>query len=178
MELPNYTILPWMKYLSAGRIVSVALAVLAVYCLAEQIFKRRNITMRKGTLSLINNTVWPLIINSCIFAVAYWYWALPLALICGLVFIFIIKGELRTAYQEELEGYRGLFPAIRKIRAEAFADLPIEEQMEYKKSVKPHKFYWWIWLPLIVIIPFLLMLLLEQLGIGDYLFARFYFPEK
>lgn len=163
--------------MSAGRIVSVALVVLAAYCLFEQIFKRHNITMRRGTLALINNTVWPVVLNTCIFAVAYWQWAFPLALICGGIFIFIIRGELRRSYQDELEGYRGLFTEIRKIRAEAFADLSIEEQMEYKKSVKPQQFFWWIWLPAVVVLPFLLILLLEQLGVGDYLFSVYYFPE-
>ena len=64
---------------------------------------------------------------------------------------------------------------IRTVRAEIFSDLSIEEQLEFEKKVKPHKFYWWLFLPLVMVIPFLVVLLLEQLGVGDYLFSVVYF---
>ncbi len=171
----KYTILPWMDALSAGHIVPVVLALLAAYCIFEFFFKRHNITMRRGTLALITNTVWPLLLNLCFFTLLFWQWAFVLSIVMGGVFIAIMRNELKVAYQDELEGFRGLSPEIRHIRAEAFADLTIEEQMAYKKTVKPHKFFWWCWLPLVVVLPFLLVLLLEQLGVGDYLFQVVYF---
>ena len=76
---------------------------------------------------------------------------------------------------DELEGRRGLNPLIRTVRAEIFNDLSIEEQMEFKKTVQPQKFYWWIFLPLVMILPFLTILLLERLGVGDYLFQVVYY---
>ena len=174
----TYAILPWYNQISAGYIVSAAGVALIAYCLFEAIFKRYNKSMRRGTLALIGNTIWPLLVNIGIFSVAYWQWALPLAAVVGILFLFIIRHELKEAYTEEKEGYRGLNPLIREVRAEIFADLSIEEQMAYKEQVKPQKFYWWIWLPLVVAIPFLVMLLAEACGVGDYLFQVVYYPKS
>lgn len=173
----EYAILPWYDQVSAGYILAAAGGLLIAYCLFEAIFKRFNKSMRRGTLVLIGNTVWPLLINIGIFSVAYWQWALPLAAAVGILFLFVIRHELKEAYTEEKEGYRGLNPLIREVRAEIFADLSIEEQMAYKEQVQPHKFYWWIWLPLMIAIPFLVMLLAEALGVGDYLFQVVYYPK-
>ncbi len=171
----NYTILPWMDPLSVGKIIPTVVGILVAYCIFEFFFKKYNNSVRRGTLSLITNTVWPLTLNTCFFTVLYWQWAFPLSAVIGLIFISVIKHELKIAHEDELEGFRGLNPTIRQIRGEIFADLSIEEQMEYKKTVKPHKFYWWLFLPLVVIIPFLVVLLLEQFGLGDYLFQVVYF---
>ena len=180
--LPNapelkYAILPWYDQISAGYIVSTAGGLLIAYCIFEAIFKRYNKSMRRGTLALIGNTVWPLLINIGIFSVAYWQWALPLTAATAVLFLFVIRHELKEAYTEEKEGYRGLNPLIREVRAEIFADLSIEEQMAYKAQVKPQKVYWWIWLPLMIAIPFLVMLLAEAIGVGDYLFQVVYYPQ-
>lgn len=174
----EYAILPWFDQISAGRIVSVLVMLLIGYCLFEAVFKKFNCSMRRGTLSLIGNTIWPVLINAGIFTLAYWQWAFPLAIIVGGLFIIIMRYELKESYQDELEGYRGLNKEIRKLRAEAFADLSIEEQKEFKQKVKPQKFYWWIFWPAVVILPFLLVLLLEQLGAGDYLFKVVYYVQK
>lgn len=176
--ISEYTVLPWINAVAAGRILSVAAIALVLYCIAEKIFKYFNNTMRRGTLSLISNTVWPILINIGVFSVAFWQWALPLATAVGILFIPIIRHELKTAHTDELEGFVGLNEAIRKVRAEAFADLSIEDQMEYKKTVKPHKFYWWLFVPFVVILPFLIVLLLEQLGVGDYVFETVWFMPK
>lgn len=173
----KYAILPWYDQISAGYIVSVAGGLLIAYCIFEAIFKRYNKSMRRGTLALIGNTVWPLLINIGIFSVAYWQWALPLATATAVLFLFVIRHELKEAYTEEKEGYRGLNPLIREVRAELFADLSIEEQMAFKEQIKPQKFYWWIWLPLMIAIPFLVMLLAEAIGVGDYLFQVVYYPK-
>lgn len=173
----KYAILPWYDQLSAGYILSTAGALLIAWCIFEAIFKRYNKSMRRGTLALISNTLWPLLINCGIFAVAYWQWAVPLSAVCGTLFLFVIRHELKEAYTEEKEGYRGLNPLIREVRAEMFSDLSIEEQMEFKAQVRPQKFYWWIWLPLMIAIPFLVMLLAEAVGIGDYLFQVVYYPQ-
>lgn len=176
MDQPiNYAVLPWMDPMSAGRILPAVIGLLVLYSILEYFFKKHNTTMRRGTLALIRNTVWTLLLNLCIFTVAYWQWAFLLAAGMGALFIVILRHELKTAYQEELEGYRGLNPQIRAIRAELFSDLSIQEQLDYKKTVRPQKFYWWIWLPLVVILPFLCILLLEQLGVGDYLFEVVYY---
>jgi ABC-type Na+ efflux pump permease subunit len=166
-----------MTPISAGRIISVAAILLILYCIAEKIFKFFNNTVRRGTLALFSNTVWPLLINIGVWSVAFWYWALPISLAVGVIFIPIIRHELKEAYTEELEGFIGLNEETKRVRAEAFADLSIEEQKEYKASVRPHKFYWWLFVPLVALIPFLIILLLEQLGVGDYLFQIVYFKK-
>ena len=171
----KYAILPWMEQITAGHIVSVAALILAAWCIFEAIFRRHNNSMRRGTMALISNTIWPLLVNLCIFCVAYWQWAFALSAVVGLIFISVIRHELKEAHVDELEGRRGLNPLIRTVRAEIFNDLSIEEQMEFKKSVKPQKFYWWIFLPLVMILPFLTILLLERLGVGDYLFKVVYY---
>lgn len=171
----KYTFFPWMDSMTVGRIVPALVAILVVYCIFEYFFRKYNNSVRKGTMAIVSNTVWPLLLNLCFFTIAYWQWALAFSIICGVFFIIVLRHELKIAYQDELEGYRGLNPTIRGIRAEIFADLSVEEQMEFKKTVKPQKFYWYIWLPLIVGIPFLITLLLEQLGVGDYLFQVVYF---
>ncbi len=164
-----------MDQLTPGKIIPPVVGLLIAYCIFEYFFKKFNYSVRRGTLSLISNTVWPILLNTCIFTIAYWQWAFPLATVMGLIFVSVLLHELKIAYEDEKEGYRGLNKEVRKLRAEAFADLPIEEQMAYKAKVKPHKFYWWIFLPLVVIIPFLIVLLLEQLGLGDYLFQVVYY---
>ncbi|MBQ6824891.1 MAG: hypothetical protein IJP27_09575 [Clostridia bacterium] len=171
----KYTFFPWMDSLTVGKIVPIAVGLLIAYCLFEYFFKKYNNSMRKGTLAIISATVWTMLLNICFFTVAYWRWAFLFSIALGIFFIIIVLHELKVSYQDELEGYRGLNPLIRGIRAEIFADLSIEEQMEFKKTVTPQKFYWFIWLPLVVILPFLIILLLEQLGVGDYLFNVVYF---
>ena len=169
------TLLPWMDPLSAGHLVVTAVFILVLYNVFEYFFKRNNITMRRGTLAIISNSAWALCLNFCIFTLAFWYWAVPLSLALSAIFIVIIRGELKTAREEELDGAKGLTPEVRTARAELFSDLSIEEQLEFKKNYKPQKFYWWLYLILTVSLPFLLVLLLEQLGAGDYLFQVVYF---
>lgn len=171
----KYAMLPWMDPLSAGKIIIGIATVLILYNIFEYFFKHHNLTMGRGAFAIMSNTVWPLCLNLCIFTLAYWYWAFPLAIALTVVFIVIIRGELKTAREEELEGAKGLTAEVRKIRSEWFADLPVEEQMEFKKSYQPQKFVWWLYLPLVVLIPFLIVLLLEQLGAGDYLFSVVYY---
>lgn len=172
----NYTVMPWMDGVIIGYIVPFALAVLVAYSIFEFFFKRRNLTMRRGTLAMITNTIWALMLNLCVFSIAYWRWALIIAAVLSLLFISIIRHELKVAYDDELGGRRGLFPAIRTIRGEEFADLSVEEQMAYKKTVKPYRFYWYFFLPITVLLPFCAVLMLDLLGVGDYLFEVYYFP--
>ncbi|MBQ8893696.1 MAG: hypothetical protein IJ043_04730 [Clostridia bacterium] len=174
-ESLKYTFFPWMDSLTVGRILPPLIILLVAYNIFEYFFKKHNISMRKGTLSIISGTAWTLLLNTCFFTIAYWQWAILFSAVLALLFIVIMRYELKVSYQEELEGYRGLNPEMRKIRAELFADLSIEEQLEFKQNVHPQKFYWYVWLPLMLLIPFLTVLLLEQLGVGDYLFQVVYF---
>ncbi len=166
----KYTILPWINGLSAGYIILGAMGLLIAYNLFEYFFKQHNYSMRRGTLAIIGNTVWPFFLNVAMDALFYWYWALPMNAVSALVFYVIIRGELKTALEDEREGGYGLSPALRKIRMEQFADLSIEEQMAYKDRVRPQRFFWWLYFPALIILPFLSILLLELLGVGDYLF--------
>ena len=166
-----------MNALTVGRIVPVAVALLVAFCIFERVFSKHNNTMRKGTMSIISATAWTLILNFIFYVIAFWQWAVGFSVAMALFFIVILRHELKIAYQDEKEGFRGLNPLIRSIRGEIFSDLSIEEQMEFKKNVKPQKFYWYLWLPLVVGLPFLAVLLLEQLGVGDYLFEVVYFAK-
>ena len=166
----KYSVLPWRNTLSAGHILLGIAFFLLAYVIAEAVWRRHNQVMRRGTLAIISNTVWPLCLNAGIYTAAFWYWAAPLATGVAVLFFIIIRGELKTAREEELEGAVGTFAALRRLRAERFADLPIEEQMAYKAGVKPTRFLWWLWFPAVILLPFLLILLLEACGAGDYLF--------
>lgn len=171
----KYTVLPWMNALSAGRILIGIAFLLIGWCILEYFLKNYSRTLRRGTLAIMSNTAWALCLNAAICTVAFWRWALILSLAISLLFLVIIRGELKTAREEELEGARGVNPTIRQIRSELFADLSIEEQLAFKKAYQPVRLWWWLWLPLMIAIPFLAVLLLEQLGAGDYLFNIVYF---
>lgn len=166
----KYTILPWMNAASAGYIIAAAILCPIFYQIFEYVFRRHNLTMRRGTLAIIGNTVWPFFLNICFFALFYWSWALPLSVAFALIFFAIIRSELKSAYEDERLGGWGVSPEIRKLRADAFGSLSIEEQMAYKAEVHPQRFYWQLYFPVVILLPFLIILLLEQLGIGDYLF--------
>lgn len=171
----KYTILPWMNAVSAGKIlVGIAFA-LILWCILEYFLKRFSLSLRRGTLAILSNSAWALCLNAAICTVAFWRWALLLSLAIAILFLVIIRGEFRTARDEEMDGARGVNAEIRQIRSEQFSDLSIEEQMEFKKNYRPQKFWWWLWLPLMIAIPFLFVLLLEQIGVGDYLFHVVYF---
>ena len=173
----KYTVLPWMNALSAGKILIGIAFLLIGWCILEHFIKKYWLDLRRGHLALMSNTAWVFCLNTAICTVAYWRWALILSLAVGLLFWFIIRGELKTAAEQEADGARGVNPQIRQIRSELFADLPIEEQLAFKKSYRPVGFWWWLWLPLMIAIPFLAVLLLEQLGAGDYLFSVVYFKQ-
>ena len=173
----KYTFFPWMDALTVGRIIPAAIGVLVAFCIFERVFSKYNNTMRKGTMAIISATAWTVILNFCFYVIAYWKWAIGFSVAMALFFIVILRHELKVAYQDEKEGFRGLNPLIRSIRGEIFSDLSIEEQMEFKESVKPQRFYWYLWLPLVVGLPFLAVLLLEKLGVGDYLFQVVYFTK-
>lgn len=166
----DYTFFPWMDSMTVGRVLPVAIGVLVAYCIFDFFFRKFNNNVRKGTMSIISGTVWTLILNVCFFTIAYWQWGIVFSLAMALFFMVIMRHELKIAHQDELEGFRGTNPLIRGIRAEIFSDLSIEEQMAFKKTVVPQKVIWWIWIPLMVLIPFLIVQLLEILGVGDYLF--------
>ena len=171
----KYTILPWMNAVSAGKILIGIAAALIGWCILEYFLKRFSLSLRRGTLAIMSNTAWALCLNTALFTVAFWKWALALTFGIALLFWFIIRGELKTAAEQELEGARGVNPEIRKVRSEQFADLSIEEQLAFKKAYRPMKFLWWIWVPLMILLPFLLVLLFEKCGAGDYLFSVVYF---
>lgn len=171
----KYTVLPWMNAISAGKILVGIAFLLIAWCILEYFIKKWSMNLRRGHLAIMSNTAWALCLNGAICTVAFWRWALILSLAVGILFWIIIRGELKTAREEELEGARGVRPELKEIRSELFADLPIEEQLAFKKNYKPVKLWWWLWLPLMIAIPFLAILLLEQLGAGDYLFHIVYF---
>lgn len=171
------TYLPWLEVASASRIVPTILGLLFAWCLFSFFFKKINATVRRGTFSIIDNTVWGLLLNSMIFSLMFWYWAFPIAVGIGLVFISVIRYDLKRAFEDERIGMFGLNKELRMLSGEAYNDLSIEEQMAYKEKVPPYKFYWWVYLLLVVLLPFLLMLLLEQLGLGNYLFQVVFFEN-
>lgn len=167
----KFTILPWLDAAAGGRIITAAVLFPVGYQIFETIFRRVNETMRRGTLAIIGNTVWPFFINICLYALFYWYWALPLSALFTLIFFAVIRGELKAAYEDERLGGWGVSPEIRKLRADAFGELPLEEQMAYKEEVRPQRFFWQLYFPALIILPFLVILLLSRLGVGDYLFT-------
>ena len=172
----NYTVMPWMDSVVIGYIVPIAIAIILAYSIFAFFFRRHNMTMRRGSFALITNTVWTLMINLCVFCLAFWQWAFLITTILSLLFVSVIRHELKTAYDDELGGRWGLFPAIRTIRGEAFADLSVEEQLAYKETVVPYQFHWYYFVPITVLVPFCTILCLDLLGVADYIFEVYYFP--
>lgn len=169
------TYLPWMDVLSAGRVVPPVIAVLIGWCIIAALMKKFNSSVRRGHFAVVDNTLWALLLNTLIFTVSFWQWAFPVAIGIGALFIWVIRNEQTRALEEERIGMRGMNAEMKRLRGEAFNDLSIEEQMAYKEKVKPYRFRWWLFWPAVVLLPFLLMLLLEALGVGDYLFRVVYF---
>ena len=161
--------------MSASRVIPVVGSLLIAWCIFSFFFKKFNSTVRKGTFSIIDNTVWALLLNTVLFTLLFWNVAFPFALGVGGVFIAVIRNDLKRAFEEERIGMFGMNEEMRLLGGEAYNDLSIEEQLAYKEKVKPYKFDWWAFLLLVVVLPFLIMLLLEQLGLGDYLFETLYF---
>lgn len=171
----EYTMLPWWDVLSAGKIVPILGFLLAGWALFAGLFKRYNASVRRGTFAVIDNTVWPLLLNSIIYTTLFWYWAAPISIGLSYVFEAIIRHEQKRAFEEERLGCFGLNKEIKTLRGEAFNDLSIEEQLSYREKVTPYRFCWWAHMLLCVILPFLLVLLLEALGAGNYLFKVYYY---
>ncbi len=169
------TYLPWMNVLSAGKIIPPVIAILIAWCIFAALMKKYNSSIRRGHFAVVDNTLWALLLNTMIFTVSFWQWSFPVAIGIGAIFIWVIKNEQKRAWEDERIGMRGMNAEMKRLRGEAFNDLSIEEQMAYKEKVKPYSFRWWIFLPAVVLLPFLLMLLLEALGVGDYLFRVVYF---
>ncbi len=171
----EYTMLPWWDVMSAGRAVPVVLFLLVAWCLFAGLMKRYNSTLRRGHFSLLDNTMWPLLVNTVLYLVAFWYWAVPVAAGLGLIFESVIRNDLKRSLEDERQGMFGMNPHIKQLRGEAFNDLSVEEQMAYKEKVTPIAFSWWIHLLIVTVVPFLIVLLLEQLGLGNYLFRVYYY---
>ena len=68
----NYTVMPWMDSVVIGYIVPIAIAVILAYSIFAFFFRRHNMTMRRGSFALITNTVWTMMINLCVFCLAFW----------------------------------------------------------------------------------------------------------
>ena len=169
------TYLPWLDVFSAGQILPVLGGLLIGWCILAALFKKFNSSVRRGHFAAVDNTVWPLLLNAIIFTVSFWQWAFPVALGIGGIFLWVIRNEQKRALEDERIGMFGMNEEMKRLRGEAYNDLSIEEQLAYKEKVKPYKFIWWIWLPLVVLLPFLLMLVLGACGVGDYLFRVVYF---
>lgn len=175
MKKIEYTMLPWWDVLSAGRIVPVLGFLLVAWWLFASLFRKYNSSVRRGTFSVIDHTVWPLLLNTVVYTVLFWYWAAPIAAGLSYVFEAIIRNEQKRAFEEERLGRFGMNREIKNLRGEAFNDLPIEEQLAYRDQVQPYRFTWWKHMLLCVILPFLAVLLLERLGLGNYLFRVYYY---
>ncbi len=171
----EYTMLPWWDVMSAGYAVPVVLILLVLWAITAGLMKRFNSSIRRGVFAIIDGTVWPLLLNTVVFLVAFWNWAFPVAAGISLIFESVIRNELKRSLEDERVGMLGMNPTIKLLRGEAYNDLSVEEQLAYKEKVQPIRFTWWIHLLATVVLPFLLMLLLEQLGLGNYLFKVYYY---
>lgn len=171
----EYTMLPWWDVMSAGRSVPVVALLLVAWAVIAALFKRYNTTLRRGHFSMVDNTVWPMLLNTIVYLVAFWYWGLPVAVGIALIFESVIRNDLKRALEDERQGMFGMNPTVKILRGEAFNDLSVEEQMAYKERVIPVRFYPWLHFLAVVILPFLAVLLLEQLGLGNYLFRVYYY---
>lgn len=170
----KWTYLPWMTQSTAGDICWVVVVVGAVFILVTQCIRRTKsgYDLHEAPFVTMECTVLALLVNTAMFALFFWYAALAASLFFSLMFYLSARGMQKKIYFEEKDGRWGLHPPLRQVRGELFSDLPIEEQLEYKKKIDAtfKKVQPWWYFPLTIAVPFAVVLIMRLCGF-DYIFT-------
>lgn len=170
----DWTYLPWDEQGTAGTVCGICLIIGVIFILVTQIIRRTNLgyNIHQAPFVSMEMAVLSLILNTAVFALFFWYAAIGISLVFSFAFYISGRGIQKNIYFEEKEGRWGLFPPLRKVRGELFADTSLEEQLEWKRKVdasfkKIHPLWFF---PLTTVLPFIIILILQALGL-PYIFV-------
>lgn len=137
-QVIDYTYLPWENQNVCGVICWICLAVGALWALASVIVKNSKLgyDLHVGDFWYVQAYGWALIVNTAMFAMFFWYAAAAIGALFSTVCISSARAGQQKAFIDEKNGKWGLCPALRQVRGELFADLPIEQQLEHKKTLE------------------------------------------
>lgn len=170
----EWTYLPWDVQGLAGKICWPCVVVGVLFVLITQIIRRTPLgyDIHHAPFLSLEVTGLTLVINTAVYSLFFWYVALPVSVFFSVLFFLAARGIQKHIYFEEKDGCWGLYPPLRQVRGEMFADLPVEEQLEQKQKVdatfrrlNPLWFF-----PLSVLLPFAVILLLKLCGL-PYIFV-------
>ncbi len=170
----DWTYLPWDEQDLAGTVCWTCLVLGVIFVLVTQIIRRTNLgyNIHQAPFVSLEMASLAVALNTAVFALFFWYAALAVSLFFSFLFYISGRGIQKNVYFEEKEGRWGLFPPLRKVRGELFADTSVEEQLEWKQKVdatfrkiNPLWFF-----PLTVLLPFAVMLILKLCGL-PYIFV-------
>ena len=170
----KWTYLPWMTQSTAGDICWVVVVVGVVFILMTQCIRRTKAgyDLHEAPFVTMECMVIALLVNTAMFALFFWYAALPASIFFSFLFYLSARGIQKKIYYEEKDGRWGLHPPLRHIRGVVCSDLPVEAQLEDKKKVdvtdKNVNPLWYF--PLTVIVPFAVVLIMWLCGL-NYIFT-------
>ncbi len=174
MPITEWSVLPWIFFGWIAYLIGAALAVGLLYTLITAIISHTPLgyNIHRQTLLRYHAYVYGLCVNTTIFALFYWYIAIPLSFLFSLVFFNSALALQKIALQEEKNGMWGLCKPLRIIRGELFSDMSPDQQIEAKKTVekayRPLNPY--IYFTLTVAVPFAIVVFMYLCG-ANYLFA-------
>lgn len=174
MPLTEWSVLPWIFFGWIAYLIAAALGIGLLYTFVTAIIAHTPLgyNVHRQTILRTHAYVYGVCVNIAIFALFYWYIALPVSLLFSLVFFNSTRSLQKLAFEQEKNGMWGLSKELRIVRGELFSDESIEKQMEIKKQAEA--FYRplspYLYFTLTVGIPFATVIIMYLCG-ANYLFA-------
>ena len=137
-------LLPFKNALTAAKLFFAVFFLLIVYAIVRAVVYRRSLTLHKAPTAVVFSYIASSLANILVCIFFSWFLALPLCIILTLIFMFTTKSEVNDANAEERSGVWGLNSDIRRIRGELFSDMTVQEQIDYRNSVKEYNFNMWL----------------------------------
>ncbi len=163
------TLLPFQNAITAAKIFGVLVVlIIATYFIRAIVYKRA-LNLKRAPTAEVFYLLLATLFNTALYTFFYWQWALPVSVVISLVFMSSTSHEVKEGNNELRMGVWGLNKDIRTVRAEIFADLSPEKQVEYRENVKEYNFVKWRFLAFAILIPVVLVFVWHFLNIG-YLF--------
>lgn len=133
----DWTYLPWDDQGLAGKICWVCVVIGVLFVAITQVIRRTNLgyNIHQAPFVTMEMSVLALLLNTAMFALFFWYAAIPMSLFISFLLYISGRGIQNNVYYEEKEGRWGLSAPLRKIRGELFSDTSIEEQLQWKQNV-------------------------------------------
>ena len=165
----DYTVLPFLDITITTRLLVATFLVFVFTLLVKQIVFKTSVSLHRAPVSVLFAYICCSVVNVMFCTFLYWYWAAFLCTVMSVIYAFTTAREVKESNEEERSGVYGLNKDIRRIRGEIFNDMSIEDQLEFKKSVKEYQFSKILFIVVTLIVPALAITVFHFLDIG-YLF--------